>query len=73
MRWGFMKIPIRALDSWRWNCGGKPLVVDTGIHHKRWTREEAIDYLVSNTPNAEYDCIKAIERYIACRDRRLRT
>jgi uncharacterized protein (DUF885 family) len=39
--------------------------VDTGIHSKRWSREEAISYLVNNTPNAEYDCIKAIERYIA--------
>lgn len=50
-----------AMELWR----AARLVVDTGIHHKRWTREEAIDYLVSNTPNAEYDCIKAIERYIA--------
>ena len=50
-----------AMELWR----AARLVVDTGIHHKRWTREEAIDYLVTNTPNAEYDCIKAIERYIA--------
>ena len=40
------------------------LVVDTGIHHKRWTRQEAIDYLVLNTPNSVYDSTKAIERYI---------
>jgi len=39
-------------------------VVDTGIHEKRWTREEAIDYLMVNTPNPEGDCRKAIERYI---------
>ncbi|HEY9091432.1 DUF885 domain-containing protein [Parasphingorhabdus sp.] len=40
------------------------LVVDTGIHHKRWSREEAIQYLVDNTPNPEGDIRKAIERYI---------
>ena len=40
------------------------LVVDTGLHHKRWTREEAIQYLQDNTPNPEGDIVKAIERYI---------
>ncbi|WAT17154.1 DUF885 domain-containing protein [Aurantiacibacter sp. MUD11] len=40
------------------------LVVDTGIHHKRWSREEAIAYLTENTPNPEGDIRKAIERYI---------
>lgn len=40
------------------------LVVDTGIHAKRWTRQEAIDYLIANTPNSTSDATKAIERYI---------
>jgi uncharacterized protein (DUF885 family) len=40
------------------------LVVDTGIHHKRWSREQAIQYLSDNTPNPEGDIRKAIERYI---------
>ncbi|TRD11321.1 DUF885 domain-containing protein [Erythrobacter insulae] len=40
------------------------LVVDTGLHSKRWTREEAIQYLKDNTPNPEGDVVKAIERYI---------
>jgi uncharacterized protein (DUF885 family) len=40
------------------------LVVDTGIHHKRWSREEAIQYLRDNTPNPEGDIVKAIERYV---------
>ena len=40
------------------------LVVDTGIHHKRWSREEAIAYLTENTPNPDGDIRKAIERYV---------
>ncbi|MBL4853318.1 MAG: DUF885 domain-containing protein [Robiginitomaculum sp.] len=49
-----------ALELWR----AARLVVDTGLHDKKWTRQQAIDYLTENTPNAENDCIKAIERYI---------
>ena len=40
------------------------LVVDTGIHDKRWSREQAIAYLTENTPNPDGDIRKAIERYI---------
>ena len=40
------------------------LVVDTGIHDKRWSREQAIQYLKDNTPNPDGDIEKAIERYI---------
>ncbi len=40
------------------------LVVDTGIHSKKWSREKAIDYLAQNTPNPQGDIVKAIERYI---------
>jgi uncharacterized protein (DUF885 family) len=50
-----------AMELWR-ACR---LVVDTGIHRKRWTREQAIDYLVINTPNSVGDSTNAIERYIA--------
>jgi uncharacterized protein (DUF885 family) len=49
-----------AMELWR-ACR---LVVDTGIHHKRWTRQQAIDYLAANTPNPQGDIVKAIERYI---------
>lgn len=49
-----------AMELWR----AARLVVDTGLHDKRWTREEAIAYLMENTPNPESDCVKAIERYI---------
>lgn len=40
------------------------LVVDTGIHHKRWTREEAIDYMLANTGLADTDAVAEVERYI---------
>ena len=40
------------------------LVVDTGIHAKRWTREEAIDYMLTNTGITESDVVAEIERYI---------
>lgn len=40
------------------------LVVDTGIHSKRWSRERAIQYLADNTPNPPGDIEKAIERYV---------
>lgn len=40
------------------------LVVDTGLHDKRWSREDAIAYLTENTPNPDGDIRKAIERYI---------
>lgn len=40
------------------------LVVDTGIHDKKWSREKAIAYLTENTPNPDGDIRKAIERYI---------
>lgn len=40
------------------------LVVDTGIHVKRWTRQEAIDYMVKATGLPERDVITEVERYI---------
>lgn len=49
-----------SMELWR-ACR---LVVDTGIHAKKWTREEGIDYYVKNTPNAELDAIKMVERHI---------
>ena len=49
-----------AMELWR----AARLVVDTGLHDKKWTREEATQYLIDNTPNPESDCVKAIDRYI---------
>lgn len=39
------------------------LVVDTGIHAKRWSRERAVNYMIDNTGMAESDVIAEIERY----------
>jgi len=39
------------------------LVVDAGIHSKHWTREQAIEYFMQNTANAQGDIEKEIERY----------
>jgi uncharacterized protein (DUF885 family) len=40
------------------------LVVDTGIHAKKWTREDAIAYMNANVPHSESYNIRQIERYI---------
>ena len=40
------------------------LAVDTGIHYKRWTREQAIAYMLDNTGMNEEDIIPEVERYI---------
>ena len=39
------------------------LVVDTGIHHQRWTRQQAIDYFMANGLLSLRDATKEIERY----------
>lgn len=62
---GFYKDPYSdfgrlAMELWR-SCR---LVVDTGIHAKKWTRQEGIEYYKENTPNAESDCVKMVERHI---------
>jgi uncharacterized protein (DUF885 family) len=41
------------------------LVVDSGLHYKHWTREQAIQYLNENTPSAEATNIRAVDRYLA--------
>ncbi|MDQ2877890.1 MAG: DUF885 domain-containing protein [Pseudomonadota bacterium] len=41
------------------------LVVDSGIHAKGWTRDQAIDYMLANSPMARTDATAEVERYIA--------
>ncbi len=48
-------------DIWRANR----LVVDTGMHALGWSRQDAIDWMKSNSPMADTDVIAEVERYIA--------
>lgn len=49
-----------AMELWR-ACR---LVVDTGIHSKKWTREEGIAYYQNNTSGSEAECVRMVERHI---------
>lgn len=40
------------------------LVVDTGMHAKGWSRQQAIDYFKANAPKTEQDIVNEIDRYI---------
>ena len=50
-----------AYDMWR----AVRLVVDTGLHSKGWSRQQAIDYFAANAPKAELDIANEIDRYIS--------
>jgi len=47
-------------DMWR----AVRLVVDTGMHYKGWTRQQAIDFFKDNAAKAEHDIINEIDRYL---------
>lgn len=49
-----------AMELWR-ACR---LVVDTGIHAKKWTREQSIKFYTDNTPSAYGACEKMVDRHI---------
>ncbi len=38
------------------------LVVDTGLHYKKWTRQQAIDYMLANTGMPKTEVVAEIER-----------
>ncbi len=48
-------------DMWR----AVRLVVDTGIHYKGWTRQQAIDFFKDNAAKTEADIVNEIDRYIS--------
>lgn len=50
-----------AYDMWR----AVRLVVDTGMHARRWSRQQAIDYFLENSPRQPLDVINEIDRYIS--------
>jgi uncharacterized protein (DUF885 family) len=41
------------------------LVVDTGMHEKHWTRQQAIDYFLANVATSEYNATSEVDRYIS--------
>jgi uncharacterized protein (DUF885 family) len=49
-----------SLELWR----AVRLVTDTGLHAKRWSREQAIEYFQRNSLLSERDIVKEVERYI---------
>lgn len=49
-----------AMELWR----AARLVVDTGLHAKKWTRAQTLDWLRTNTPNSERDIVTETNRYI---------
>jgi len=63
---GFYKDPYShfgalTYDMWR----AIRLVVDTGMHYKGWTRQQAIDFFKDNAAKTEQDIVNEIDRYIS--------
>jgi uncharacterized protein (DUF885 family) len=54
------RMGILSFDSWR---AGR-LVVDTGLHALGWSRQQAIDYLTENSPQAPNNIVNEVDRYI---------
>lgn len=62
---GFYKDPYSKFgqltyEMWR----AIRLVVDTGMHHLGWSRQQAIDYFMQNAGKQEHDVIVEVDRYI---------
>jgi uncharacterized protein (DUF885 family) len=56
----YMKFGQLTYEMWR----AIRLVVDTGMHSKGWTRQQAIDYFLANTGKTEHDITVEVDRYI---------
>jgi uncharacterized protein (DUF885 family) len=41
------------------------LVIDTGMHHNGWSRQQAIDYLASHTALSQHEVETEVDRYIS--------
>ena len=56
----YSELGMLALQVWR-ACR---LVLDTGMHAKRWSRDQAIAYFTQNAPLSPRDVVKEVDRYI---------
>jgi len=56
----YSKFGQLTYDMWR----AVRLVVDTGLHYRGWTRQQAIDFFKANAAKAEHDIVNEIDRYI---------
>lgn len=56
----YMKFGQLVYEMWR----AIRLVVDTGMHTKGWTRQQAIDYFLANASKNEHDITVEVDRYI---------
>jgi prolyl oligopeptidase len=56
----YSKFGQLTYDMWR----AVRLVVDTGIHHKRWTRDQAIAFFKEHAARSEADIANEVDRYI---------
>ena len=54
------RIGMLSYDAWR-ACR---LVVDTGLHAKGWSRQQAIDYMIANSVLAENNIVNEVDRYL---------
>ncbi|MCA9795891.1 MAG: DUF885 domain-containing protein, partial [Candidatus Eremiobacteraeota bacterium] len=57
----YSKFGQLTYDMWR----AVRLVLDTGIHAKGWTRQQAIDFFLENTAKSKLDIVNEVDRYIA--------
>ena len=57
----YSKFGALTYDMWR----AVRLVVDTGMHYKGWTRQQAIDFFMDNAAKTEQDIVNEIDRYIS--------
>jgi uncharacterized protein (DUF885 family) len=56
----YAKFGQLTYDMWR----AVRLVVDTGMHSMRWSRQQAIDYFMAKAAKSELDVVNEIDRYI---------
>jgi uncharacterized protein (DUF885 family) len=54
------RLGMLSFDTWR----ASRLVVDTGLHHLGWSREQAVQFMLASTPLAENNIRNEVDRYV---------